>query len=194
MLMSWQTDGPLKYQPSCMRTRMEKNCWTSVETRKRMAYNPWAHTDAQHTGRMRTHRERKKEKKTVSKVDMMGVGHPSIVDRFQRPPIFPYSSALCTSEKRKLTFAIAGKTSATSSIIRYFPTWTFIALIYDLIHHARDGDDPLPTAATHGHTKPEIIKTSIDLWNSFLSFPTVKSRRRTKAATIQITQYSNSQR
>jgi hypothetical protein len=63
MLMSWQTDGPLKYQPSCMRTRMEKNCWTSVETRKRMAYNPWAHTDAQHTGRMRTHRERKKEKK-----------------------------------------------------------------------------------------------------------------------------------
>jgi hypothetical protein len=109
-----------------------------------------------------TEKERKK-KKPFQKVDMMGVGHPSIVDRFQRPPIFPYSSALCTSEKRKLTFAIAGKTSATSSIIRYFPTWTFIALIYDLIHHAKDGDDPLPTAVTHGHTKPEIIKTSIDL-------------------------------
>jgi hypothetical protein len=33
----------------------------------------------------------KHKKKTVSKVDMMGVDHPSIVDRFQHPPIFPSS-------------------------------------------------------------------------------------------------------
>ena len=117
--MSWQTDGPLKHQPSCMRTRMEKN-WTSVRIRKRSAYNPWAHKDTQHTGYMR------KEKKTVSKVDMMGVGHPSIVDRFQRPPIFPFSSLHQKSSNKKLTFTIAGKTS-TTSFIKYFSTGFYCA-------------------------------------------------------------------
>lgn len=117
-LMSWQTDGPLKYQPSCMRTRMEKN-WTSVGTWKKMAYNPKAHTDTQQPT-CRPHANTH-TKKTVSKLTWWASATHPLLTVYNIPSSFLPLLSTRKVNKRKLVFAIAGITSASHLYNTIFP-------------------------------------------------------------------------
>lgn len=98
----------------------------------------------------------------------MGVDHPSIVDRFQHPPHLSFLF-LSTRKvnKRKLAFAIAGKTSNRYTlIIRCFST-EFDCVNLRLFLHTRDGVDPLPPPTRTYNTRNYKY---IDL-SKYLSFP-----------------------